>query len=65
MLITDAALNVCSVMMHAVKTDRDFTDIKELVKECEIPEEDFVSSINKVEDFIADMYAITSKIKNF
>ena len=63
MLITDASLNVARVLKHMILTEREFTDVKEIVTECELTEEEFVHSLNKVEDFIGDIHAIVDKIK--
>lgn len=62
MTIVEATSNVCKVLMYAVQTDKDISDIKQLIKECKMPEKDFIDSINKVEDFIADAKAIVNKI---
>ena len=63
MLIIDAALNVSKVLKHMIMTEKEFTDAKEVVAECQLTEDQFVQSLNKVEDFIGDIYAIVDKIK--
>ena len=63
MLITEAASNVAKVLMHMITTEKEFTEVKEVVAECELSEEQFLGSLVKVEDFIGDIHAIVDKIK--